>query len=501
MEQNKTNTPDGVHNTPFHLKFISFKPESFARINKDMDLFFVLDANKPIMGLEGDQGEGKTSLLNCLAYLMGGDEPINAINSIDKNKKAELVFENTINNRKYIAKCTKSSFSVSRILDEDGEMQMAPEKKPKEFLRDLIGPVGISPMFLKQQDSDEQLKWIRGLYKFTPDDIKVEQDILSKRKSAYSQRTVINRDIKRLRGELMPTNYFSYNKEERSLTGNETFEKHKLFYKQDTTERQKAVSEEFEAAQKLSNDVAEQQKDLDKNKLTLQKNEVELEALKRRIFELEGFQVELKDTIATSEKFIADNKGVEEKLEAAKDGLKKAGDWMVQKANMENIEKAYDLYNSQEEDWKNKDSLIAEYDQKYKEFIKIFTPNIPEMEVCIASDIDVAAERENYMNAHPDAGAKEVDEYVMNLQHETREGIYYKGHSIAELSESELWDLCIQLWRVQGVQVILVENITNLGSQAVERINSFVADGGKVFYSAMDRTAPKLTVTFYDKIK
>jgi hypothetical protein len=81
------------------------------------------------------------------------------------------------------------------------------------------------------------------------------------------------------------------------------------------------------------------------------------------------------------------------------------------------------------------------------------------------------------------------------------EGIYYNGKSLAQLSESELWDLFENIWAEKGVQFVFCENITSLGSEAVKTLNRLVKEKkAQVFATAMDRSKKDMEIIFSTKI-
>jgi chromosome segregation ATPase len=90
---------------------------------------------------------------------------------------------------------------------------------------------------------------------------------------------------------------------------------------------------------------------------------------------------------------------------------------------------------------------------------------------------------------------------VANIDSAKPEGVYYKGTNIAHLCESELWDLCLQVWKCTGIRVVFIENSSSLGSDAVQRINWFANNGGYVFITTMQRGYKELKVSFHKELK
>ncbi len=69
-----------------------------------------------------------------------------------------------------------------------------------------------------------------------------------------------------------------------------------------------------------------------------------------------------------------------------------------------------------------------------------------------------------------------------------------------QLSESELWEMCTQLWIKLNIRVVLVEDISSLGTGAIEKFNEFIKNGGYVFAAMMNRKQNNLRVSFSTKI-
>ena len=122
---------------------------------------------------------------------------------------------------------------------------------------------------------------------------------------------------------------------------------------------------------------------------------------------------------------------------------------------------------------KQKETLTSEYEAantELVEYIKSFTPDILGFEVKIATD-------EN-----------------------TEEGLFYTGKSIDQLCESELWEMCLLVWAAFDVRIVFAENLNSLGSNAIERLNWFVDNGGYVFATEMDRAEKNIKISVNTKI-
>src|ERR1700741_1148211 len=92
------------------IRFVKVQPEFFGGITKEMDILIDFSDDSPIVGFKGDQGVGKTSMLNFLRFIMAGDDADNSINTKYNERKGELVLEDTAKNIKYVSRCTKTGF-------------------------------------------------------------------------------------------------------------------------------------------------------------------------------------------------------------------------------------------------------------------------------------------------------------------------------------------------------------------------------------------------------
>lgn len=490
--------------TANHLKFISLKPESFAAFNRKMDMLFVLqDKDNPdtkAVMVTGDQGLGKTSLMASIIYGLSGMKPENATNSIDKDEKLELVFKNDPDST-YITRATKTGFTLTKV--DDKTQTSSKINAPKDALRRIVGPLGISPMDLKNKTGAQQLKWVRDLANISEAAKKLEADTKEKRKTAFKERTVINRTLKQVKDQLLnQTNYFKF--EEKQLLPQESYTKHLDYYSQNIEVRAREVMAASEETNKLNNEYQIHHNNLNGVSgyaAQKQRNDDRIKSLQQQIAEIDAANKEIDEKSEQSRKFVEENKDIESRLKAVTERVQKLGEHKANKLNFDRIRAAYQDYLSNEESLIIVQKTMDEYDQKLKEFIAAITPEIEGLEVCVPSEVDVESEEQVYRENNPELTESEVKEYVLGLEDEKREGIFFNGHAVAELSESELWDLAIQFWGGQGVKVIFIENVTSLGSGAVDRINKFIESGGQAFCTAMDRDVKtQAKITFLNKI-
>jgi hypothetical protein len=451
-----------VHSTKNHLQLIRVQPESFAGINKDRKIVIMIPEDAGIVGLEGDEGVGKTSALSFIQRMLGGDKVKNFENSTDRDAKGELEFKNLLTGTSFIVRETKKTFAVKQKL-ADGTVSAI--DGPFVFLQQTFGPVGTSPMFLKQKKGKEQIAWLRNeLYHLTEEQKKEEAEIDKDFERKYKERTAVNNNVKRLSAELSESRLYRYDKENETYIQSDEYRNIQSFIANNSIDEE-TIETQFNEAQKLVTHV--------------NASKAQIESLERQNKvaqeEIENLQKEIADRnnrMVKYDEFIVANKDADDKLTELREKTIKAGDVKLSKRNLELADKvAADLEGEiQQQILLNAD--VDELRKKKKEYIARFTPEIEGLEVVVEEGID---------NPRP-------------------EGIYYKGHPIIELSESELWGLYMQLCKVQGINVITIENITSLGSNAIDILNDFVSAGGYVFYSAMERNETQLKATFHKQL-
>ena len=140
-------------------------------------------------------------------------------------------------------------------------------------------------------------------------------------------------------------------------------------------------------------------------------------------------------------------------------------EWKEMLAKEKQYNEAIDLNNEQE-------AKIAELRKDLLKLTKSYLPDIDGLEVRVKLSLD-----------------------------DEDEGLYYQNKTLAQLSESELWDLFIQIWEDNDVRFIFCENIQDLGSEAIKTMNRLVKEKkAKIFASEMERGKKEMEVSFETKI-
>lgn len=478
--------PKEKFSTPNNIQLMEFKPEYFGGIRPDMNFVFHL-SDGPVAQFKGDQGLCKTSLLNCMIFLLGGDEAVNSIHRSLKDMKelkqkaASITFKDLRNpNTTYEVRVTKTMYSVKKIELTDGSPVTSLVQSPKDFIRNLFGPIGVSPMILKEKDGKAQIEWLRSLFRLTAEQLKMETDIKEKLKAKFTLRTAVNNSIKSLYKEVADTPYYEWDKHntcfiptlKRNVDLNNI--KENLKSEQEIKEKMQIAQDRLREKDKYQN--AADQLKIDKTNL-----ENEIEDLQKKL-ELK------KDDLLKLESRIEKGTEILTKYETAQDDFEKVqkqmldiGDLKVTKTKVEDADLKATSYDSKVAEKINIVSSIDDLKTLMKKFVETFTPKIEGLKIVVNDGLD-----------------KSDDENTAASQNEVvlPEGMYYNDRSMAELSESEIWSLWALISRSLNIRFLFIENGQNLGTAAAETINNFIKDGhGCVYYTTMLRGQKELQFT------
>lgn len=468
--QNEDTTPsvkDKEVSTKQFIRFVRYTPKSFAGLHKDMNLAIVFDdPSKRILGFTGDQGAGKTSSLQALYSVCGGMPPKNAENKQDGAIDNELVFER--GGEQYVVRQTKGSFTVTR--HKDGEKSKM--DAPKEFLKKVIGPIGLNPMDLKNMKGKDQIEWIRDLIPFTPERLSEEDKLLKESKKDYDARTDKKKTAKQLNTEIVATGYFTYDEGKDKFNPSAKHTEDTKIVKESELDEE-VVGEKHKLAgvkKDQYNASVLELKTLDEKKAANINRIAEL----RKLLADEIAAGESIDTrIKAGEKWMKENENAIADYDAVVKQMKDLSDIKLKNRELETVDQKVKQYVDVTTEIKDLDKKLVDHIAAHKKFVKSFTPEIEGLEIVVAGTDD-----------------------------KREEGMYYKTKTMIMLSESEIFELYIQLLAFLNIQVAIIENVTSLGTAAIERINWFAEKmGGYVFYSAMERGQEKLGFQFIDKIK
>lgn len=446
------------------LRFISFTPEAFGGINdanyKDMVIAFPEEDNR-IVELEGDQGRCKTSLLNFVKTMCGGELPNNAINSISNDMRGTCEFQ--IGDRVYRVRMTKGTFTVSfSSPTEKGKIEA-----PKAKLQELIGNIGLSPMLLKEKKGKQQIEWLREVFRLSPEQKSLENTIKQNYAKAFEARTDVNREFNRLKKEVSDSGYYDYDSENYVFATNEQYDRDFEIVTNNTFD-DATIQARYDEAQRKVAQYGVATMRLDTHRETLLNQQRRIADLEKELEEAREAEAKTQQAIRDGEAWFAANTNPKKELDDVVEVMKNSGEVRGKRDAIAAAFKKYHEYIGYEEKKIILEGQVAEYLEQQKEFTRETTPAIPGLEVIVGD------------------------------WHQTKsEGIYYYDRTPQQLSESEAWSLYLLLCKALGIRVVLLENVTSLGSDAVDVINEFVKDGGYVFCTKMNRKQKIINVTFH----
>lgn len=473
MEPN--NPKEETTSRPNHLKLISLEVEAYAGLNlADKVLVVHFPENERITEFSGDQGVGKTSLMNGLKALMGEPEPGNAINGASGKKGATLTFEKGGN--RYQARLTKTTFTLNSLQEgEDGKIIISTVKKPKDIIADLIGPVGVSPDFLtKKKSGQEQIEWIKSLAANNKDVAGKEQELQNKYNAAYKDRTEANRDFARLKTELLATGYCKWEDDNSVLINSDKYSA-ALEEVAKAPENDVEIKTSYDTAFKANSELERakdrlQQLNNSKEQIATEVKEIDrqIEALMLRKQNFINEDRNTDESIAAARVYIKEREEAPDALKTATEQMNDAGRITVLRNGLHQFAQKKGEFTKTEKRQEELNTQLVECEKAIQQLAKDVTPDIEGLEVVVG-----------------------------NIDSKKPEGVYFNGVNMSALSESELWDLCLQIWKLTGTAVVYIENSSSLGTDALHRVNWFAEKGGHVFISTMQRGYKELKVSFH----
>ena len=176
------------------MKIIGLKVENIKKVKA-----VEIHPTEPIVKLSGDNGAGKSSILDSIAYAIGGkrlipDDPIRK-----GEDKAEITVEldDLIVTRKFTRK-GKDYTTTLKVMAKDG----AAYSNGQAVLDALIGKLSFDPFEFSQMDEKEQADLLKGMVDLGINLKQWDADY----KALYQERTIAGREADRLKaaGQTLP---------------------------------------------------------------------------------------------------------------------------------------------------------------------------------------------------------------------------------------------------------------------------------------------------------
>lgn len=438
-----------------------FEAKDFLGINSDNPViidFTEARKNQKVVKLTGDQGAGKTSTMTGIMYLMGAAFNIdnkNFKNLKDNTIDLNLDFEYDGEKYNVTASGATGRIVLKKFMKEVNKFITLNE--PKALLREIFGNLGISPMFLRELSGKKQIQWFKDTFGDDPKISKKEEELVKSIDTLFAQRRDVNRDIKALKGALdVNPLYQDYERSQEKFKAAPNAKKEK---------------EELDSLQAKMNEYNKARTGLDGLKQTVKSCEQDIEELEEKLKEKKKLLETASKRVADGEAYIKENKNIEKDYNAANEAWMKLSKTLADYEQWKDVVKKEKEYLQMVDASQQADGQLDDLRKKLLELTEKYLPKIKGLEIRVKTGL--------------------TDE---------EEGIYYEGKTLAQLSESELWQLFVQVYEAKGVQFVFCENINALGSNAISILNSLVKAGASVFASEMDRTKKEMSITFETKI-
>mgnify|MGYP001567774102 CR=1 FL=1 len=148
------------------------------------------DPNDPLVLIKGDNGAGKSSCLDAIAYALGGKElhPPKVIREGAESAQVVLELDDLVVERRW----TSNDKSYLKVSSRDG----ANYPSPQAMLNGLVGRLSFDPLAFLALEPKKQAEALRQLagVDFT--------ELDAARAKAFAERTDVNRDLERARAKL-----------------------------------------------------------------------------------------------------------------------------------------------------------------------------------------------------------------------------------------------------------------------------------------------------------
>lgn len=440
-----------------------FYASSFMQIEKSRPVvidFTARKKNQNFIEFVGDMKTGKSSRLMGILYAMGArliDKKL-LINTTDNALEEGLKFR--WNGVHYHVIVKTNRVEVKKF-NEKADKWSVIDEEPMTFLRDVFGPVSLSPFEVRNMKGKKQIEYMQTVFGSDENASKKMQKLEDDTEAKFTERTQVNSEVKALQNalELEPL-YNNYEK---------TSERFKVV---PTAEKQKKAFEEAQTKNNEYNNYKNQ--NLPSHRKALSDKQQEIIDLKKKLADAEKAEVALQNAVKTAETWVEKNKNIPVEFE------KIQKDWMDLSKNIADYDKwksilvKEKLFNERQEKSIELTNVIEENRVKILKLTKECLPKVEGLEIKVAVGLDKTKQEE---------------------------GVFYKGKSISILSESEYVELWCLIYDAAGVNIIVLENLTSMGSDTVATLNALAKGGAQIFASRVDRKQKDVKVVFSSKIE
>jgi hypothetical protein len=450
-------------------------PEGFTPSKDEFDpdggIVIIFPPEHRYIEAAADQGTGKTSWLNFLKESTGAKMVQKWFNTTDNTRNYERTFVGK-NGKHYRVKATKTEFNLFEMQrTEDGEDYQRNHKgviyeqkvpDAKNMLVELLGPPGLSPMAIAEKEGKEQVEWLKSLVMNDPQLKKAEFDLNKDIKTTYDTRTKVNQEVKRLAQVLESNAYYKEYEGWKKYFNETSFD--------DIKEQIQTARKNYDQHREMETNLSQLKEDVSNWERECREIEEQIKMLQNKLTAKKEAIEEVQVNITDIDAKVLENAHVVETYNQITDKVEQATVFNAKKQSFDQMENTLQEYNHQSDESIRLTNRLDQLREAKQKFIASITPDVPGLEVFI-----------------PDEEQK-------------KEGLEYNGKPLNMLCESDQWEWFTPLCKACGIQALYIENVSSLGTGAIEKFNEFIQEGGYVFGSRMDRSVKHFRLTFHSKI-
>lgn len=263
--------------------------------------------------ISGKNGHGKSSVLDSIWFALGGKnaakDTVRPIRDGEKSAVATVDLGDLIVSRNW----TSNETSYLKVETREGAKYPSPQK----MLDELVGMLSFDPLEFSGMDGKEQLKTLLSMVQLEIDPGKIE----AQKKEIYDDRTLLNREIKSLQGQIEGMGKPEDGLPEKELSSAEIMSEYQEASKQ--LAENNATRVELDSTKRLyaqqAGEIADTEEQIKRLQEELEASKSYLEEIKKQGEELAGRVRELKDPDLDSYKDkLSQVESVNEKIRQAK---------------------------------------------------------------------------------------------------------------------------------------------------------------------------------------
>lgn len=417
--------------------------------------------NQNIVELVGDEALCKTSTICGVLYSMGAAFDINKKQLFNKKDgKLDVNLKFSYEGDKYEVIVSDDRLTLKKFSEDDGKWKKQDE--PGTTLRKIFGPVGLSPFSLRTMRGKDQIEFIQDLFGSGDDTKKKHAKMEADYEKLFDQRRDVNREIKSLTGALNVEPLFqNYEQSQEAFKATIVAGKEKDAYEEISRKNREYLNYKDNV--------------LPAKKSALSSKQKEIADLEQRLAAARKEERDISTAIEKAEKWVDDNKTIPAQFKKADaDWLNLSGKLADQRKWTDILQKEKDLKAFEKASDKATQQL-ADLETEMLKLTNSYLPKIPGLKLKVKPSID-----------------KDKEEI----------GLFYNDMTMAQLNESEFAKLWARIFAEKDMSFLFFENISSLGSGAINVINELAKEEGVyVFGTRMDRKKKSLEINFNSKIE